>query len=51
MLACADPAAGSVLRSADIPADHGNVEYFGSVAYAGGHAYAYYIDDRSQAQA
>ncbi len=49
-LACADPGTGSVLRSAAIPADHGDAEYFGSVAYAGGHAYAYYIDVRSQVQ-
>ncbi|HYB48327.1 MAG TPA: PQQ-binding-like beta-propeller repeat protein [Streptosporangiaceae bacterium] len=49
-LACANPATGSVRESAAIPGDHGVAVYFGSVAYAGGHAYAYYIDGRSQAQ-
>jgi hypothetical protein len=49
-LACADPATGRVLASAPIPGDQGVAVYFGSVAYAGGHAYAYYIDDRSQTQ-
>jgi hypothetical protein len=49
-LACADPATGSVRASATIPTDHEIVEYFGSVTYAGGHAYSYYIDNRSGAQ-
>jgi hypothetical protein len=49
-LACADPATGRVLESAPIPADHGAAVYFGSVAYAGGHAYSYYIDNQSQTQ-
>ena len=49
-LACADAGTGSVLASGAIPADHGTAEYFGSVAYAGGHAYAYYIDNQSQTQ-
>jgi PQQ-like domain len=49
-LACADPGTGSVRASGTIPADHGTAEYFGSVAYAGGHAYAYYIDTRSLVQ-
>ena len=49
-LACADPATGKVLESAAIPGDHGDAVYFGSVAYAGGHAYAYYVDERSQTE-
>jgi hypothetical protein len=49
-LACADPATGSVRASAAIPGDHGDADYVGSVAYAGGHAYAYYIDNRSGTQ-
>ena len=36
--------------SAAIPGDHGDADYVGSVAYAGGHAYAYYIDNRSGTQ-
>ena len=49
-LACADPATGRVLESASIPADHGVAVYFGSVAYVGGHVYAYYLDNQSQTQ-
>jgi PQQ-like domain len=49
-LACADPATGKVRASGTIPADHGTAEYFGSVAYAGGHAYAYYVDTQSGVQ-
>jgi hypothetical protein len=49
-LACADPATGSVRASATIPADQGVAQYIGSVTYAGGRAYAYYIDPRSQTQ-
>ena len=49
-LACADPGTGSVRASGTIPADDGTAEYFGSVAYAGGHAYSYYIDTRSLVQ-
>jgi len=49
-LACADADTGSVRSSAAIPADHGTAEYVGSVAYAGGHAYAYYVDSMSQVQ-
>ena len=49
-LACADPGTGSVRVSGSIPADHGTAEYFSSVAYAGGHAYAYYVDNQSQVQ-
>jgi hypothetical protein len=49
-LACADPATGKVRASGTIPADHGTSEYFGSVTYAGGHAYAYYVDTQSGVQ-
>jgi PQQ-like domain len=49
-LACADPDTGKVRASGTIPADHGTAEYFGSVAYAGGHAYAYYVDTQSGLQ-
>jgi PQQ-like domain len=49
-LACADPATGKVRASGTIPADHGTAEYFGSVTYAGGHAYAYYVDTQSGVQ-
>ena len=49
-LACADPGTGSVRASGAIPGDHGTAEYFSSIAYAGGHAYAYYVDDQSQVQ-
>lgn len=47
-LACADPGTGKVRARAAIPADHSAVEYFGSVTYAGGHAYSYYLDDGAQ---
>jgi hypothetical protein len=47
-LTCASPASGRVLDSATIPTDHGVVEYFGSPAVVGDHAYADYIDDASQ---
>lgn len=49
-LACADPGTGKVRASGTIPPDHGTAEYFGSVAYAGGHAYAYYADTQSGLQ-
>jgi hypothetical protein len=49
-LACANPATGKVRASGTIPTDHGTAEYFSSVAYAGGHAYAYYIDNQSGLQ-
>jgi hypothetical protein len=48
MLACADPGTGKLRASAAVPADHSVVEYFGSVTYAGGHAYSYYLDERAQ---
>jgi YVTN family beta-propeller protein len=47
-LVCADPATGQVLASATIPTDHSVVEYFGSVTVAGGHAYAYYLNQAAQ---
>jgi sugar lactone lactonase YvrE len=47
-LTCASPANGRVLGSATLPTDHGVVEYFGSPAVAGDHAYADYADDASQ---
>jgi PQQ-like domain len=49
-LTCANPATGSVLASAAIPADHGATQYFGSVVYADGNAYSYYSDNLSQTQ-
>jgi len=49
-LACADPDTGKVRASGTIPADHGTAEYFGSVTYVGGHAYAYYVDTQSGVQ-
>jgi hypothetical protein len=47
-LTCASPASGRVLDSATTPTDHGVVEYFGSPAVIGDHAYGYYSDDASQ---
>jgi sugar lactone lactonase YvrE len=47
-LTCASPANGQVLASATVPTDHGDVEYFGTPAVAGDHAYADYTDDASQ---
>jgi hypothetical protein len=47
-LACADPGTGKVQASAAIPAGHSAVDYFGSVNYAGGHAYSYHLDDGAQ---
>jgi hypothetical protein len=47
-LACADPGTGKVRASAAIPAGRSAVEYFGSVTYAGGHAYSYHLDDGAQ---
>jgi hypothetical protein len=46
-LVCADPSTGRTLASASLPTDHGVLEYFSSVAVAGGQAYAYYQDDAS----
>ena len=47
-LECLDPATGKVLAKASIPSDGGVPEHFGSLAYAGGHAYATYQDLHSQ---
>jgi sugar lactone lactonase YvrE len=47
-LECADPATGQVLASVTIPTDGSVLEYFGSVTFTGGRAYAYYQDPRSQ---
>ena len=47
-LECLDPSSGQVLGSTSIPADAGVPEHFGSVAYAGGHAFALYQDQRAQ---
>ncbi len=44
-LLCASPATGRVLASTAIPADHGTVEYFGSVTVlSSGRTYALYQD-------
>jgi YVTN family beta-propeller protein len=45
-LECANPDTGQKLAAAAIPTDGGVVEYFGSVTMTGGHAYAYYQDQR-----
>jgi hypothetical protein len=47
-LTCANAANGQVLDTATLPTDHGVVEYFGTPAVAGDHAYADYTDDASQ---
>ncbi len=47
-LVCADPSTGQVLASANLPTDHGVLEYFSSVAVVGGQAYAYYQDQAAQ---
>ena len=47
-LSCANPVNGRVLDTATLPTDHSVVEYFGSPAVTGGHAYSYYQDDQSQ---
>jgi sugar lactone lactonase YvrE len=47
-LTCASPADGRTLDTATLPTDHSVVEYFGSPAVAGGHAYSYYQDDAAQ---
>jgi hypothetical protein len=49
-LTCADPGTGSTRASVAIPGDLGVAQYFGSVVYARGQAYSYYIDNRSQTQ-
>jgi PQQ-like domain len=47
-VACASSATGQVLATATIPTDNGAVEYFGSVAAAGHHAYAEYQNQAAQ---
>jgi hypothetical protein len=48
-LICASPGTGKALARTVIPADHGVVEYFGSVTVLGnGHAYALYQDEHAQ---
>jgi hypothetical protein len=47
-LACADPSTGQVLASANLPTDHGALEYFSSAAVVGDYAYSYYQDQASQ---
>lgn len=47
-LTCASPASGRVLDTATLPTDRGVVEYFGSPAVVGDHAYSYYTDDAAQ---
>lgn len=48
-LICASPATGRALARTVIPADHGVVEYFGSVTVlSNGHAYALYQDEHAQ---
>jgi hypothetical protein len=47
-LACADPDTGAVLSTATIPADHGTLEYFGSVATVSGQAYANYQNETAE---
>jgi outer membrane protein assembly factor BamB len=47
-LVCADPSTGQVLASANLPTDHGALEYFSSVAVVGHQAYAYYLDQGAQ---
>ncbi|MGD0605749.1 MAG: hypothetical protein ABSA53_19405 [Streptosporangiaceae bacterium] len=47
-MVCASPATGQVLKAVTIPTDGGRVEYFGSVTITGGHAYAYFLDQRAQ---
>jgi hypothetical protein len=47
-LTCASPATGRVLDTATLPTDHGVVEYFGSPAVVGDHAYSVYQDNSAQ---
>ena len=47
-LVCADPSTGQTLASANLPTDHGSLEYFSSVAVVGSQAYAYYLDQGAQ---
>jgi hypothetical protein len=47
-LVCVDPSTGQVLATANLPSDHGALEYFSSAAVIGAHAFAYYQDDAAQ---
>jgi hypothetical protein len=47
-LTCASPATGRILDTATLPTDHSVVEYFGSPAVVGNHAYAIYQDNSAQ---
>jgi hypothetical protein len=47
-LTCANPATGRVLDTATLPTDHSVVEYFGTPAVLGDHAYSVYQDNASQ---
>jgi hypothetical protein len=47
-LSCASPVNGRILDTATLPTDHSVVEYFGSPAISGGHAYSSYQDNASQ---
>jgi hypothetical protein len=47
-LSCVNPATGRILDTATLPTDHGTVEYFGSAAIVGDHAYSVYQDNGSQ---
>lgn len=47
-LQCLDPASGKVLATSQIPSDRGVPEHFGSVAFAGGHAYTNFQDQHAQ---
>jgi hypothetical protein len=47
-LVCVNPSTGQILATANLPSDHGALEYFSSAAVIGSHAYAYYQDDAAQ---
>jgi hypothetical protein len=47
-LTCASPADGRILDTVTLPTDHSVVEYFGSPAVVGDHAYSVYQDNASQ---
>jgi hypothetical protein len=47
-LTCASPANGRILDTATLPTDHSVVEYFGSPAIVGDHAYSIYQDNSAQ---
>lgn len=49
-ISCADPVTGRTRASAALPGDHGDATSLGGVAYAGGRAFAQYLDPNSPAQ-